>query len=126
MENLILLLINIRRLFMYIVKFSVASSDGELIDYIKTQMGQDFNINVINSKGLLGTEAVDIAIIGEIAAIASVIANTISSFLKRNKGKSVTIENSKGKRIYSGFSVEEIKELESMIAEDVKEIKSEN
>ncbi len=111
---------------MYIVKFSVASDEVELIDYIKTQMGQDFDINVINTKGLLGTEAVDIAIIGEIAAIASVIANTIISYLKRNKGKSVTIKNSKGKRTYSGFSVEEIKELESMIAEDVKEIESEN
>ena len=38
---------------MYIVKFSVASDEVELIDYIKTQMGQDFDIN----KGIIGNRS---------------------------------------------------------------------
>lgn len=109
---------------MYIVKFSIPTEEFELVDYIKKQMGQDFEINIFNSKGILGTEAFDITIIGEIVGVATVIANIIKNFLKRNKGKSITIENSKGKRTYSGYSVNEIKELETMIAEDVKEIDS--
>ena len=111
---------------MYIVKFSVTSNEVELIDHIKSQMGKDFNVSVINSKGLLGTEAVDIAIIGEIATLAGVIAKTIIDYLKRNQGKSVIIETGKGKRTYSGYSADEVKELESAIADDEKEINSED
>lgn len=111
---------------MYIAKFSVDTNEIELIDHIKTQMSQDYKVNIISSKGLLGTDAVDITVICEVAGIASAIALVIEKFLKRNKGKNVTIENSKGKRSYSGYSVEEIKELESFILEDVKEVNSDN
>ena len=111
---------------MYIAKFSVDTSEVDLIDYIKAQASHDYKINIINSKGLLGTEAVVIAIVGEVASIASVIATILGNFIKRNEGKSVTIENSRGKRTYNGYSVEEIKEMESFIAEDVKEIATEN
>lgn len=122
MGSLILLLINIRRLLMYIAKFSISTKESDFIDFIRTDMGSNFQIKIINSKGLLGTEGVDIAVVGQVTGIASAIAYTIGKFLQRNNDKSVTIENSKGKRTYSGYSVEEIKELESFIAEDVKEI----
>ena len=107
---------------MYIAKFSVGTNESDFIDFIKTDMEHDFEINILNSKGLLGTEGIDIAVIGQIAGVASAIAYTIGKFLNRNKGKSVTIENSKGKRTYSGFSAKEVKDMESFIAEDVKEI----
>lgn len=107
---------------MYIVKFSVSTKEHELIDFIRTEMEDDYEINAINSRGLLGTEDVDIAIVGQATGVCSAIAYTIDRFIKRNKGKSVTIENSKGKRTYNGYSVEEIKEIESFIAEDMKEI----
>ena len=107
---------------MYIAKFSISTKESDFIDFIRTDMGSNFQIKIINSKGLLGTEGVDIAVVGQVTGIASAIAYTIGKFLQRNNDKSVTIENSKGKRTYSGYSVEEIKELESFIAEDVKEI----
>ncbi len=107
---------------MYIVKFSVSTQEHELIDFIRAEMEDDYEINAISSKGLLGTEGVDIAIVGQITGICSAIAYTIDKFLKRNKGKSIAIENSKGKRTYNGYSIDEIKEIESFISEDMKEV----
>ncbi len=111
---------------MYIAKFNIEPNDVELADYIKTQLGQECEVNVVNSRGIFGSEDIIISIISNAAGIAGVVAVIISNFLNCNKGKTVTIENSKGKRSYTGYSIKEIKELEDFIAVDVQEIVSED
>lgn len=108
---------------MIALKITIDAENKALAELIQERLQEECTVNVFDSKGLLASEAVVIAIIAAMPGITQTIAAVVQDYLKRNKEKSVTFENEKGKRTYTGYSLSEIKELESYLREDVKEIK---
>lgn len=107
---------------MYTVKMGLKVENRDLADEIKKELKGHCRVEVLNSKGVLGTEGITIAVVAAAPGIVTTIANCIQNYIKHNDGKAVTIENNSGKRTYTGFSVEEIKDLESFIMKDGIEV----
>lgn len=107
---------------MFVIKVNFDVDNREVVDLIKTEIENKCQVNVLDSKGLFGSEAIVLAIIAATPGIITTIATVVQTYLKHNEGKSVTIENSKGKRTYTGYSMEEIKEFERFLNEDIKVI----
>lgn len=109
-------------MIMYTVKMGIDIENRELADEIQNELKNECRVEVLNSRGLLGSSEVIVAIVAATPGIVTTIANIIQNYIKHNDGKSFTIENSKGKRSYTGYSIEEIKELEEFIKEDGREV----
>ena len=107
---------------MYTVKMSIDTENRELADKIQDELKNECRVEVLNSRGLFSSSEVIVAIVAATPGIVTTIANIIQNYIKHNDGKVVTIENSKGKRSYTGYSIEEIKELERFIMEGGKEV----
>lgn len=107
---------------MYTLKISIDIENRELADKIQHELKNKCRVDVLNSRGLFSSSEVIVAIIAATPGIVTTIANIIQNYIKHNDGKSVTIENSKGKRSYTGYSIEEIKEIEEFIMEDGEEV----
>lgn len=107
---------------MYTVKISIDTENRGLADKIQDELKNECRVEVLNSRGLFSSSEVIVAIVAATPGIVTTIANIIQNYIKHNDGKAVTIENSKGKRSYTGYSIEEIKELERFIMEDGKEV----
>ena len=103
---------------MYKFKIEIDGDSKELAGDLKRELGESCTISVFDSKGLLGSEAVVIAIIAAAPGIITTIATVVQAYLKRNNDKSVSFENSNGKRTYSGYTLKEIKELEAFLTSD--------
>ena len=107
---------------MYTVKMGIDAENRELADKVQSELKDECRVEVLSSRGLFGSSEIIVAIVAATPGIVATIANVIQNYIKHNDGKSVTIENSKGKRSYIGYSIEEIKELEKFIMEDGKEV----
>lgn len=107
---------------MYTLKISIDIENRELADKIQHELKNECRVDVLNSRGLFSSSEVIVAIVAATPGIVTTIANIIQNYIKHNDGKSVTIENSKGKRSYTGYSIEEIKEIEEFIMEDGEEV----
>lgn len=107
---------------MYTVKICINIENRELATIIQNELKNECKIEILESRGLFGSSEIIVAIIAAAPEIVTTIASVIQNYIKHNDGKSVTIENGKGKRSYVGYSVVEIKELEEFIKEGGKEI----
>lgn len=107
---------------MYTVKISIDTENRELADKIQNELKDECRIEVLNSRGLFSSSEIIVAIVAATPGIVTTIASIIQNYIKQNDGKSVTIENNKGKRSYTGYSIEEIKELEEFIMEGGREV----
>lgn len=107
---------------MYTVKIGINSENRELAEKIQNELKSECRVEVLNSRGLFGSSEIIVAIVAATPGIVTTIAGIIQNYIKYNDGKSVTIENSKGKRSYTGYSTEEVKELEEFIMQDGKEV----
>ena len=107
---------------MYTVKITIDIENRGLADKIQNELRNECRVEVLNSKRLFGSSEIIVAIVAATPGIVGTIAGIIQNYIKYNDGKSVAIENSKGKRSYTGYSIEEIKELENFIMEDGREI----
>lgn len=107
---------------MYTVKINIDTENRELADKIQDELKNVCRVEVLNSRGLFSSSEIIVAIVAATPGIVTTIASIIQNYIKHNDGKAVTIENSKGKRSYTGYSIEEIKELERFIMEGGKEV----
>lgn len=107
---------------MYALKISIDTGNRKLAERIEDELKSECRVELLDSRGLFSSSEVIVAIVAATPGIVTTIANIIQNYIKHNDGKAVTIENSKGKRSYTGYSVEEIKELENFIMEDGKEV----
>lgn len=107
---------------MYAVKISIDTENRELAEIIQDKLKNECRVEVLDSRGLFSSSEIIVAIVAATSGIVATIANIIQNYVKHNDGKTVTIENGKGKRSYSGYSLEEIKELEKFIMDAGKEV----
>ncbi|MDE6052835.1 MAG: hypothetical protein K2G55_03545 [Lachnospiraceae bacterium] len=107
---------------MYTVKISIDTENRELANKIQNELKNECRVEVLDSRGLFSSSEVIVAIVAATPGIVATIANIIQNYIKHNDGKAVTIQNSKGKRSYTGYSIEEIKELEKFIMEGGREV----
>lgn len=107
---------------MYAVKISIDPENRELAEKMRDELKNECRVEVLDSRGLFSSSEIIVAIVASASGIVTTIANIIQNYVKRNDGKTVTIKNSKGKRSYSGYSIEEIKELEEFIMSAGKEV----
>lgn len=107
---------------MYTLKISIDTGNRKLAERIQEELENECRVELLDSRGLFSSSEVIVAIVAATPGIVTTIANIIQNYVKHNDGKAVTIENSRGKRSYTGCSVEEIKELENFIMEDGKEV----
>ena len=107
---------------MYTVKISIDTENRELADKIQNELKNECRVEVLDSRGLFSSSEVIVSIVAATPGIVATIANIIQNYIKHNDGKAVTIQNSKGKRSYTGYSIEEIKELEKFIMEGGREV----
>ncbi len=107
---------------MYSVKLSIDNENRELADKIQRELTGECLVEIFNSRGLFSSSEIIVAIIAATPGIVATIASMIQNYTKHNEGKVVTIENSKGKRSYTGYTIDEIKDLEDFIMADGKEV----
>lgn len=107
---------------MYTVTIGTDIENHKLANIIQEELKLECRVEVLNSRGLFGSSEVIVAIVAASPGIVTTIATIIQNYIKHNDGKAVTIENGKGKRSYTGYSIEEIKELEEFIMEGGKEV----
>lgn len=107
---------------MYALKISIDAENRKLAVKIQDELRNECRVEVLDSRGLFTSSEVIVAIVAATPGIVATIAGIIQNYVKHNEGKTVTIENRKGKRSYTGYSVEEIKELEDFILEDGEEV----
>lgn len=107
---------------MYTLKISIDTGNRKLAERIQEELENECRVELLDSRGLFSSSEVIVAIVAATPGIVTTIANIIQNYVKHNDGKAVTIENSKGKRSYTGYSIEEIKELENFIMGDGKEV----
>jgi len=107
---------------MYTLKIKIDTGNRKLAEKIQDELRNECRVEVLDSRGLFSSSEVIVAIVAATPGIVATIAGIIQNYVKHNEGKDVTIENSKGKRSYTGYSVEEIKELEDFLMEDGKEV----
>lgn len=104
---------------MFAVKMKFKEENKDLVSTIKEQLDSKCSISILDSHKLSGSSSeIIIAIVAATPGIVTTIATTIQNYLKNNDGKTVTIENESGKRSYTGYSVEQIKELEEFLLKD--------
>ena len=107
---------------MYTVKIRIDAENRGLAEKIQNELKNECRVDILNSRGLFGSSEIIVAIVAATPGIVTTMATIIQNYIKHNDGKSVTIENSKGKRSYTGYSIEEIKELEKFILEDGRDV----
>lgn len=107
---------------MYALKICIDAGNRKLAEKIQDELGNECRVEVLDSGGLFSSSEVIVAIVAATPGIVATMAGIIQNYVKHNEGKTVTIENSKGKRSYTGYSVDEIKELEDFIMEDGEEV----
>ena len=107
---------------MYALKLGIDTANSELANKIQDELKDNCRVEIWNSRGLFSSSEVIVAIVAATPGIAATIAGIIQHYMKHNEGKAVTIENSKGKRSYTGYSIEEIKDLEEFLKEDGNEV----
>lgn len=104
------------------VKLSIDNENRELAEKIQKELKGECLVEIFNSRGLFSSSEIIVAIVAATPGIVATIATIIQNYTKHNEGKAVTIENSEGKRSYTGYSIDEIKDLENFIMADGKEI----
>lgn len=105
---------------MYTLKFSLKTEDEELALELK-KIEPDCQVSIIKSTGLVGISEIIIAIIAATPSIITIVANIIKDYRQKNIGKTFTIKIENEEHTYTGYSIEEIKEIEELFSNHINE-----
>lgn len=108
---------------MYVMKICLDKKNEDLLERIKCELQSDCRAKILNSDDSPNSIDQLVTIAAASKVIVKVIANIIYDYIKYNHGEIVTFINSNGKRSFTGYSHNEVKDLENYIMEDLKEVR---